>query len=114
MANNFNFQASLKLNSGGFKKGVNQVKSSLAGLKSSFLSVAGALGAGLGFAQLISNLRETATQLSVAKNTLENVSRVTKVYSDGINEMNVEVSNYRENLTFVKRLSKEYGQDLVA
>lgn len=114
MANNFNFQASLKLNSGGFRKGVNQVKSSLAGLKSSFLSIASALGAGLGFSALIGNLKETATQLSVAKNTLENVSRVTKVYTDGVNEMNVEVSNYSENLAFVKRLSKEYGQDLVA
>lgn len=112
--NNFNFQTSLKLNSSGFRKGVNQVKSSLAGLKASFLSMAGALGAGLGFTQLISNLKDTATQLSVAKNTLENVSRVTKVYSDGINTANVEVSNYGENLAFVKRLSEEYGQDLVA
>lgn len=114
MANNFNFQTTLKLNSTGFRKGVSQVKSSLAGLKTSFLQVAGALGAGLGFTQLIANLKTTATELSVAKNTLENVSRATKVYSDGVNTMNVEISNYGENLAFVKRLSKDYGQDLVA
>lgn len=114
MANNFNFQASLKLNSTGFRKGVSQVKSSLTGLKTSFLQVAGALGAGLGFTQLIANLKTTATELSVAKNTLQNVSYETKKYTDGIKELTVEVSNYQENLAFVKRLSEEYGQDLVA
>lgn len=112
--NNFNFQAKLELNSSGFKKGVNQVKSSLAGLKSSFLSVAGALGAGLGFTQLIGNIKTTATQLSVAQNTLENVSRVMVKYNDGVNKGTTEVSNYTQNLAFVKRLAKDYGQDLVA
>lgn len=114
MASNFNFTTKLGLDSAGFKQGVNKVKGSLSSLKSSFLSLAGALGAGLGFTQLLSNLKETATQLSVAKNTLENVSRVTKTYTDGINTMNVEVSNYSENLAFVRRLSEEYGQDLIS
>ena len=114
MANNFNFQASLKLNSTGFRKGVSQVKSSLAGLKTSFLQVAGALGAGLGFTQLIANLKTTATELSVAMNTLKNVSYQTKTFKDGMNEVNVEVSNFEDNLSFVKRLASDYAQDLVA
>lgn len=114
MANNFNFQASLKLNSGGFKKGVNQVKSSLAGLKNSFLQVAGALGAGLGLTQFLGTLKTTATELSVAMNTLKNVSYQTKTFKNGIEEVSVEVSNYSENLAFVKKLSKDYAQDLVA
>lgn len=114
MANNFNFQASLKLNSTGFRKGVSQVKSSLAGLKTSFLQVAGALGAGLGFTQLIANLKTTATELSVAMNTLKNVSYQTKVFKDGMNEVNIEVTNFEDNLSFVKKLANDYAQDLVA
>ena len=112
--NNMNFNATLRLTSDQFKKGVKDVQKSLDSLKRSFLSVAGALGAGLGFTQLISNLKDTAVQLSVAKSTLENVSRVTKTYTDGVNKMDVSISNYKENLAFVKNLSKEYSQDLVA
>lgn len=114
MANRFNFTTKLGLDAAGFKAGVNKVRGSLNSLKSSFLSLASALGAGLGFTQLISNIKTTATELSVAKNTLQNVSYVTKKYTDGVKELTVEVSNYQENLAFVKRLSEEYGQDLVA
>ena len=39
--NNFTFQTAIKLNSAGFKKGVADVKSAIAGLRSSFLSLAG-------------------------------------------------------------------------
>lgn len=109
-----NFNASLRLNSKDFKKGVSDVQKSLQGLKSSFLSLAGALGAGLGFTQLISNLKDTAVQLSVAKNTLENVSTVTKEWSDGVNKGTVTIKNYSENLAFVKKLANDYSQDLVA
>lgn len=114
MANNFNFQASLKLNSSGFQKGVNRVKSSLSGLKTSILQVAGALGAGLGFTQLIASVKNIATELSTAMNTLKNVSYETKKFSDGIDEVSVEISNFGDNLEYVKRLSKDYHQDLVA
>lgn len=114
MASNFNFTTKLGLDAAGFKQGVNKVRGSINSLKSSFLSLAGALGAGLGFTQLIANLKTTATELSVAKNTLENVSYVTKKYKNEVEELTVEVSNYQENLAFVKRLSEEYGQDLVA
>lgn len=114
MASNFNFTTKLGLDAAGFKQGVNKVRGSINSLKSSFLSLAGALGAGLGFTQLIANLKTTATELSVAKNTLQNVSYETKKYTDGVKELTVEVSNYQENLAFVKRLSEQYGQDLVA
>ena len=109
-----NFNATLRLNSTQFKKGVADVQRSLNSLKSSFLSIAGALGAGLGLTQLISNLKNTAVQLSVAKNTLENVSTVTKQWTDGINTGTVSIKNYRENLSFVKKLANDYSQDLVA
>lgn len=112
--NNMNFNATLRLTTDQFKKGVADVKRSLDGLKRSFLGVAGALGAGLGLTQLLSNLKNTAVQLSVAKNTLENVSNVTKKWSDGIHEGTVTFKNYGENLNFVKRLSDDYSQDLVA
>lgn len=112
--NNFTFQTAIKLNSAGFKKGVADVKSAIAGLRSSFLSLAGALGAGLGFTQLISNLKDTAVQLSVAKNTLENVSKTTKTFKSSVGDVNVEVSNYAENLEWCKNLARSYSQDMVS
>lgn len=112
--NNFTFQTAIKLNSAGFKKGVADVKSAIAGLRSSFLSLAGALGAGLGFTQLISNLKDTAVQLSVAKNTLENVSKTTKTFKTSVGDVNVEVSNYAENLEWCKNLARSYSQDMVS
>ena len=115
MANNsFSFQTVLRLNSKEFEKGINSVKKSLAGLKSAFLSVTAALGAGLGFSKLIGNMKDTAVQLSVAKNTLENVSNVTKEWNDGINSGTVTIKNYGENLVFVHRMADAYSQDLVA
>lgn len=114
MANNFNFTAKIGLNSAGFHKGVNRVKNSLNSLKSTFLSLAGALGAGLGFTQLIGSIKTTATELSNAMNTLKNVSYQTKYFKDGTKEMSIEVSNFSENLAFVKKLSSDYHQDLVA
>lgn len=114
MASNFNFTTKLGLDATGFKRNVNSVRNSLKGLKSSFLSLAGALGAGLGFAQLIANLKTTATELSVAMNTLKNVSYQTKYFKDGTKDVAVEISNFEENLAFVKQLANDYAQDLVA
>ena len=109
----FTFQTALKLNSSGFKKGVNEVKKSLDSLKKSFTSIAGALGRGLGLGKFVSDVKDTALQLSVAKNTLENVSKVTKTYTDGLNKGSVEISNYAENLAYVRKLAKDYSQDLI-
>ena len=114
MAGKFNFTTKLGLDSAGFKQGVNKVRASLGSLKSSFLSLAGALGAGLGFTQLISKMKETATELSVAQNTLKNVSYQTKKLKGDTSDVTYEISNYAENLAFVRKLSSDYAQDLVA
>ena len=114
MANTFNFNTKLGLDAQGFKTGVNKVKNSLNGLKTSFLSLASALGAGLGFTQLISNLRDTATHLSVAMNTLKNVSYQTKVFGKDTKGIKIELTNFQENLAFVKQLANDYAQDLVS
>ena len=108
------FTTSLRLNSSGFKKGVKDVQKSLNSLKNSFLSLAGALGVGLGFTKLVSQLKDTAVSLNVAKSVLENVSRETKTYTDGVNKMEVSVSNFNENLEYTRRLAKDYSQDLVS
>ena len=114
MANKFNFTTKIGLDSAGFKKGVNSVQNSLKGLKSTFLSLAGALGAGLGLGQFVSRLKDTATELSIAQNTLKNVSYQTKGLKNSTEDLNYEVSNYQDNLFFVKRLSRDYAQDLVS
>lgn len=112
--NNMTFTTSLRLNSASFKKGVKDVQKSLASLRNSFVSLAGALGVGLGFTKLVSSLKDTAVSLNVAKSVLENVSTETKTYTDGVNKMDVAISNYNENLTYTRRLAKDYSQDLVS
>jgi tape measure domain-containing protein len=114
MAGKFNFTAKIGLDSAEFHKGVNKVRGSLNGLKTTFLQVAGALGAGLGLTQLIGSVRTTATELSNTMNTLKNVSYQTKAFKDGTEEVTVEVSNFADNLAFVRKLAKDYHQDLVA
>jgi tape measure domain-containing protein len=114
MANNFNFTAKMGLDTSGFRAGVQQVKGSVHELKGALLSLGTALGAGFGFTALVSNLKETATQLSVAMNTLKNVSYETKYFKDGVKDVSIEITNFTDNLAFVKKLSKDYSQDLVA
>ena len=97
MAKGMTFQAVLKLQKQQFDQGIKSVQKSLNSLKSTFMQVAGALGAGLGLNALISNMRTTATQLSVVKNTLENVSETT--------------TEYAQSLEFLKKIANEYGQN---
>lgn len=97
MAKGLSFSAVLKLQKQQFDAGIREVKRSLNDLKSTFTQIAGALGAGLGLASFIGNMKETATQLSVVKATLENVSQSTEEYG--------------ESLEFLRRIAKEYGQD---
>ena len=59
MAKNFTFQTAIKLNSASFKKGVKDVQKSLNSLRSSFLSLAGALGVGLSFSKILSEAKKT-------------------------------------------------------
>ena len=94
---NMNLNASLRLNASQFKKGIADVQRSLRGLQSTFLSVAGALGAGLGLSRLLSDLKNTAVQLNAAQITLKNVSK--------------EYGEYGENLEFIRKISNKYGQD---
>lgn len=103
--NNFTFQTVLRLNSKEFEKGISQVKRALNGLKSSFMSVSAALGAGLGLNKIISSMKETALSLSTAKAVLKNVSTE-------VDEAGYKWDSYASNLEYVRRLAKEYGQDL--
>ena len=97
MAKGLTFSAVLKLQKQQFDAGIREVKKSLNDLKSTFTQIAGALGAGLGLASFIGNMKETAVELSVVKATLENVSKSTEEYG--------------ESLEFLRRIAKEYGQD---
>jgi hypothetical protein len=82
--NSQTFNASIRLNTSQFKKGINEVQKSLKSLQRSFLSLAGALGLGLSFQRLGSSLLDTATKLSTAKNVLENVSKEVGEYGQNL------------------------------
>ena len=97
--NNMNFSASLRLNTKEFRNGISAVQRSLKSLQSSFLSVAGALGLGMSFSRLGSSLMDTATKLSIAKNTLQNVSK--------------EFGEYGESMEWIRKISNQYGQDML-
>lgn len=97
--NNMTFTASMRLRTNEFKKGVAQIRGSLDSLRRSFASLAGGLGLGLSLGKLSSSLMDTATKLSVAKQTLDNVSESTKEYG--------------QSLEWLREISQEYGQDLV-
>lgn len=96
---NLNLRNYLTLDPKGFQKGLNLALRNLESFRRDFMAVAGALGASIGLGSIISSLKDTATQLNVARATLENTSK-------GFGE-------YKSNLEFVDRLSKEYKQDLV-
>ena len=100
MANkNMTFSASLRLNSKQFQKGIADVQRSIKSLQSSFLSLAGALGIGLSINRLGSEFMDTAVKLSTAQNVLKNVSK--------------ELGEYGENIVWLKKISNDYGQDLI-
>lgn len=96
---NFNFQATLKLQSKEFQKGVRDIQKSLAGLKASFMNFVSALGLTLGLGKFISLMKDTSIQLDTAKNVLKNVS-----------ESTVE---YTESMIYLRKISNDYGQDLI-
>lgn len=90
----------LQLQKQQFDKGMSQVKASIAGLGKTIKSVAGMIVGGLGLGALVNQFKDTSTQLSVVKATMENVSEGFKEYS--------------ENMAFIKRISKDYGQDMLS
>lgn len=110
---NMSFRTVFTLNAKQFNNGVKQIQTSLKGLKSSFLDFSSAIGLGLGMTTLVSNLKETAVKMSVAQQTLQNVSKATTEYEGTLGHVNITLNRYQENLKFVKELSQKYGQDLI-
>ena len=110
---NMSFRTVFSLDAKQFNNGVKQIKTSLKGLKSSFLDFSSAIGLGLGMTSLVSNLKETAVKMSVAQQTLQNVSKATTEYEGTLGHANITLNRYQENLKFVKELSQKYGQDLI-
>lgn len=101
-----NFRMVMSLQAQAFKKGIAEVRNEIHSFKSSLLGVGAAIGAGMGFADLISKLKETTKQLSVAKATLENVSFETK-------DAAINTKLYAQNLDFANRLAKKYHQNQI-
>ena len=101
-----NFRMVMSLQAQAFKKGIADVRNEIHNFKSSLLGVGAAIGAGMGFADLISKLKETTKQLSVAKATLENVSFETK-------DAAINTKLYAQNLDFANRLAKKYHQNQI-
>ncbi len=101
-----NFRMVMSLQAQAFKKGIADVRNEIHNFKSSLLGVGAAIGAGMGFADMISKLKETTKQLSVAKATLENVSFETK-------DAAINTKLYAQNLDFANRLAKKYHQNQI-
>lgn len=99
MASGLSFKVLLQLQDKAFKNGVNSAKRQLMNLKRTFLSVASALGAGLGLTQIISEIKETSVKLSVATATLKNVSR--------------DAQEFANNQEYLQKLAKDYKQDII-
>lgn len=110
---NMSFKTAFLLDAKQFNKGVKEIKTSLKTLKSSFLEFSSAIGIGLGLGSFISNLKETSIKLSVAEQTLKNVSKATTEYETNVGKLNVTTDRYKENLEFVRGLAKKYGQDIL-
>ena len=100
MANGLSMKVLLQLQKRQFDQGISQVKNSLAGLGRTIKNFSGMLLGGLGLSALVGQFKQASTEMSVAKATLENVSKGFKEYS--------------ENMAFLKRISNEYGQDLIS
>ena len=103
---NMNFRMVMSLQAQAFKKGIAEVRNEVHNFKNSLMGVGAAIGAGLGFADLISKLKETTKQLSVARATLENVSFETK-------DAAINTKLYAQNLDFANRLAKKYHQNQI-
>ena len=100
MANGLSMKVLLQLQKRQFDQGISQVKTSLAGLGRTIKNFSGMLLGGLGLSALVGQFKQASTEMSVAKATLENVSKGFKEYS--------------ENMAFLKRIANEYGQDLIS
>lgn len=90
----------LQLQKQQFDAGMKSVKASIQGLGRTIKQVSGVLMGGLGLSYLVTQFKNTAQQLSVVRNTLENVSG--------------SFSEYQGNIQYLDRISNQYGQDLLA
>ncbi len=99
-ANGLSMKVLLQLQKKQFDQGISQVKTSLAGLGRTIKNFSGMLLGGLGLSALVGQFKQASTEMSVAKATLENVSKGFKEYS--------------ENMAFLKNISNKYGQDLIS
>ena len=106
MASGMNMKVLLQLQTKQFNQGINQVKKSLNGLKSTIMGIAGAIAGGLGFSKILGEIKKTATELSTAQAVLKNVS--TETTKSGI-----VLNHYGENLSFIKDLSNKYNQEQI-
>ena len=100
MASGLSLKVLLQLQKKQFDQGLSQVKTSLAGLGRTIKNFSGMLLGGLGLSALVGQFKQASTEMSVAKATLENVSKGFKEYS--------------ENMAFLKNISNKYGQDLIS
>lgn len=100
MSSGLSLKVLLQLQKKSFDNGISQVKNSLAGLGRTIKNFSGMLLGGLGLSALVGQFKQASTEMSVAKATLENVSKGFKEYS--------------ENMAFLKNISNKYGQDLIS
>ena len=74
MAGKQNYVVTADLQTGKFKAGANALRREFASLKSSFVGFTSALGASFAVFNIVSRMRDVATNLSVARATLKNTS----------------------------------------
>lgn len=99
MAGKLTFSIAINLLTEQFKRNANQVKAAFRSIQMQVLSMAAALGAGgLGFAELISRMKDTAKETSRVQTALKNVS-------DG-------AAGYASNVQFLAEMSRKYGLEI--
>ena len=105
MANKqFTFRTVLGLDSTRFAKGLKSAEAQLNKFKATVMQFAGAMGAGLGFAQMVSKLKETVVELSVAQATLKNTFM----------NSSAGLSAYGDTNEWLTELSIKYKQEIVS
>lgn len=108
------FKAVAKLEAGQFKREARNIGKVVNSMKNTFLGFAASLGAGLGFGQLVSEMRKTAVELSTARATLENVSKEAHNVTVGNYETIISINKFGDAFKFVNGLANKYKQDLIA
>lgn len=108
MASQFNFRTVLGLDASRFSKNLRKAQAEFARFTSTITTMAGALGASLGLGALVSKLKDTATDLSVANATLENT------FSNGVEKYAAEMGKLQSQLDGGKITQDEYNKSVKA